>query len=67
MSSCEKWRKVKIIRIVVYDSGFIWDEHFTMEDYKKMEENQFKCPFPKDKVNMRENIGKKGFKKVSNK
>ena len=43
------WKKIKIIRIAVVDPLFIWDEHFSLEDYDRMEQTKYECPFPKDK------------------
>ena len=46
----DSWKKIKIIRISIRDPLFIWDEHFSHEDYNRMKKTKYECPFPKDKL-----------------
>ncbi len=45
----DSWKKIKVKEIVINDPHFIWDKHFSREDYRRMERTKFECPFPKDK------------------
>lgn len=47
--SDDSWKNLKIECIAICDPNFIWDEHYTKEDYKNMKENKFPFPFPKEK------------------
>jgi hypothetical protein len=44
------WRDVKVIRIAVTDPNFIWNDHFSYDDYVRMENTNYECPFPPDKL-----------------
>ena len=46
----DSWKKVKIESISIRNAIFIWDEHYTVEDYKNMKENKCTFPFPKEKL-----------------
>lgn len=44
------WKKVKVIGLGINDYKFVWDDHFTKNDYDKMRETKFPCPFPIERL-----------------
>jgi hypothetical protein len=46
----DSWKNVKIDFISVRHPNFIWDEHFSPEDYARMKRDEFPCPFPKERM-----------------
>jgi hypothetical protein len=46
----DSWKHVKIDHIAICHPNFFWDDHFSHEDYARMERDEFSCPFPKEKM-----------------
>jgi hypothetical protein len=46
----DSWKYTKIKHIAICHPNFVWDEHFSLEDYARMERDEFSCPFPKERM-----------------
>jgi hypothetical protein len=46
----EGWKNVRVTAIAVTDPNFIWNDHFSYDDYVRMGNTNYECPFPLDKM-----------------
>jgi hypothetical protein len=46
----EGWKNVRVTAIAIIDPSFLWNDHFSYDDYVRMENTNYECPFPLNKL-----------------
>jgi hypothetical protein len=46
----QEWNEVKLKMVFIHDPSFDWNKEFSLEDYERMEQTHYSCPFPLEKL-----------------